>query len=88
MKRLGFEVFGRPQLAILSFRHPRADSFALLGKLYHKGWITGALVDPPALHLMLSPVHLEASTQYLADLEAALSEVGDASEAARSGYAS
>jgi glutamate/tyrosine decarboxylase-like PLP-dependent enzyme len=87
VKALGFEVFGKPQLGIISFRHPEADTFALLGKLHHKGWITGALVDPPALHLMLTPVHLEASTQYLADLEQALGEVGATRAEARSGYA-
>lgn len=88
VKRLGFAVFGQPQLGIVSFRHPQADSFALLGKLHHRGWITGALVDPPALHLMLSPVHWAASDQYLADLEWALGEVGEAAGPARSGYAS
>ena len=60
---------------------------ALLGKLHHKGWITGALVDPPALHLMLTPVHLQASEVYLADLEAALTEVGGSATTAKSVYA-
>jgi sphinganine-1-phosphate aldolase len=87
VKRLGFDVFGQPKLGIVSFKHPKADSFALLGKLHHKGWITGALVDPPALHLMLSPVHLEASELYLRDLEAALIEVGDSTGAAEPAYA-
>lgn len=87
VKRLGFDVFGKPQLGIIAFRHPQADTFALLGKLHHKGWITGALIDPPALHLMLTPVHLKASEVYLADLEAALAEVGGASSAAKGVYA-
>ena len=47
VKRLGFDVFGAPQLGIVSrSRIRQADMFALLGKLHHKGWITGALVDP------------------------------------------
>lgn len=86
VKRLGFEVLGAPQLGIVSFRHPTADVFALLGKLHHRGWITGVNLDPKALHLMLSPIHLEASEVYLADLEAVLAEVGDNAGAVKSAY--
>jgi glutamate/tyrosine decarboxylase-like PLP-dependent enzyme len=85
---LGFEVLGAPQLGIVSFAHPKADAFALLGKLHQRGWITGANLDPKALHLMLSPVHLEASATYLADLEAALSEAGEGPGTVRGAYAS
>lgn len=84
--RLGFEVLGQPQLGIVSFRHPTADVFALLAKLHQRGWITGVNIEPKALHLMLSPVHLQASATYLADLEWALSEAGDKSAAAQSHY--
>lgn len=87
VKRLGFVVLGKPQLGIVSFAHPKADSFALLAKLHQRGWITGALVDPKALHLMLSPVHLEAGDIYLADLEQALSEVGGELGEVRGAYA-
>ncbi len=86
--RLGFEVLGAPPLGVVSFTHPKADVFALLGKLQQRGWITAANLEPKALHLMLSPVHLEASDVYIADLEAALNEVGDSAAAARPGYAS
>ena len=85
--RLGFEMLGRPQLGIVAFAHPKADTFALLGKLHHKGWITGALVEPKALHLMLTPIHLEASATYLRDLEAALGETDGAEGPVRSAYA-
>lgn len=82
--RLGFRVLGRPQLGIVSFAHDEADVFALLGKLHHKGWITAANIDPKALHLMLSPVHLKAADTYLNDLEEALREgAGKAAQAPR-----
>jgi len=84
---LGFNVFGRPQLGILAFAHPRADAFALLGKLHERGWVTGALVEPKALHVMLTPVHLEAGKAYLDDLETALGEVGETVAAAKGVYA-
>lgn len=86
VQRLGFKVLGKPQLGIIAFTHDTADTFALLGKLHARGWITAALVDPKALHLMLSPVHLSAADVYLADLEAALGEVGGSSGAIASTY--
>jgi len=86
VKALGFEVLGAPQLGILAFNHPEADAFQLLGKLHQKGWITGALLEPKALHLMLTPVHLEAGKRYLRDLEAALGETGAAAGPVKGAY--
>jgi glutamate/tyrosine decarboxylase-like PLP-dependent enzyme len=87
VKRLGFSVLGKPQLGIISFVHESADTFALLSKLHQRGWITAALVDPKALHLMLSPVHRQAADVYLADLEAALKEIDGATAGTASTYA-
>lgn len=87
VKRLGFVVHGAPQLGIVAFSHPNADAFALLANLHQRGWITGALLEPKALHLMLTPVHLEAGAAYLADLEAALGEAGNVAALAPSTYA-
>ena len=83
VKTLGFSVLGAPQLGILAFTHPEANAFALLGKLHQRGWVSGALLEPQALHLMLSPVHLEASESYLADLKAALGTESVAGSAPR-----
>src|SRR5262245_16447168 len=80
VKRLGFCVLGKPQLGIVSFTHDQADVFALLGQLHQRGWMTAALVEPKALHMMLSPVHLEASELYLSDLAAALEGQGGSAE--------
>ncbi|MGE0597750.1 MAG: aspartate aminotransferase family protein, partial [Hyphomonadaceae bacterium] len=74
VKRLGFRVLGRPQLGIVSFTHDEADVFAILRGLFAKGWVTAANVDPPSLHLMLSPKHAEVADDYLRDLEAAMRE--------------
>jgi glutamate/tyrosine decarboxylase-like PLP-dependent enzyme len=80
VKRLGFRVLGAPQLGIVSFTHDQADVFGLLGRLHQRGWMTAALVEPKALHMMLSPVHLEASELYLSDLAAALEGQGGSAE--------
>jgi sphinganine-1-phosphate aldolase len=81
VKRLGFRVLGQPQLGIVAFTHDSADYLDLLRKLHKSGWVTAALTDPPALHLMLSPVHAQVADQYLSDLEAALHAGGGASAA-------
>jgi len=72
--KLGFRVLGRPQLGIVSFTHDSVDPLALYAKMHHRGWFTAALLEPKALHLMLSPKHNEVADQYLADLEASLNE--------------
>jgi sphinganine-1-phosphate aldolase len=71
-RALGFEILGRPQLGIIAFHHPKADSMALWGRLRERGWFTSVATEPPALHLMLSPFHLQVVDTYLADLTWAL----------------
>lgn len=78
VSQLGFKVLGEPQLGIVAFSHPDLDVFAIYKQLYNKGWFTSLTTDPKALHLMLSPFHLEVTDIYLADLR-------DAVEAVRSG---
>ncbi|MBL8547410.1 MAG: aspartate aminotransferase family protein [Hyphomonadaceae bacterium] len=77
VKRLGFQIFGKPQLGIVSFAHPDVDALRIYAQMHKRGWFTAALVEPRALHLMLSPKHNEVAGEYLADLEAALREVTD-----------
>ncbi len=85
--RLGFRVLGRPQLGIVSFTHDSADCFAVLRAMYAKGWVTAANIDPPALHLMLSPKHAEVAEMYLTDLEAAMKDGAGANPMPAPGYA-
>ncbi|MBS0385675.1 MAG: aspartate aminotransferase family protein [Proteobacteria bacterium] len=74
VRNLGFHVLGRPQLGIVSFMHDEADCLALLGKMYQRGWVSAGLLEPRALHVMLSPAHREFADKYLADLAAVLAE--------------
>lgn len=88
VEKLGFQVLGKPQLGIISFAHEEADALALYAKMHQRGWFTAALIDPKALHLMLSPKHNDVAHEYLADLEAALAEVlGGATEQMTARYA-
>ena len=74
VRDLGFRVLGRPQLGIAAFTHDEADCLSLLGKMYQRGWVSAGLLEPRALHVMLSPAHREFADTYLADLAAALAE--------------
>lgn len=74
VRDLGFRVIGRPQLGIAAFTHDEADCLSLLGKMYQRGWVSAGLLEPRALHVMLSPAHREFADTYLADLAAALAE--------------
>ncbi|MBI3438226.1 MAG: aspartate aminotransferase family protein [Proteobacteria bacterium] len=74
VRKLGFRVLGAPKLGIVAFTHDEADSLSLLAKMYQRGWVTAGLMEPRALHVMLSPAHREFADKYLADLAAALAE--------------
>ncbi len=75
VKKLGFEVLGKPQLGIVSFSHPEIDALRIYAQMHKRGWFTAALVEPRALHLMLSPKHNEVAHEYLADLAASVGAV-------------
>jgi sphinganine-1-phosphate aldolase len=74
VRDLGFRVLGAPLLGIAAFTHDEADCLSLLGKMYQRGWVSAGLLEPRALHVMLSPAHREFTESYLADLAAALAE--------------
>lgn len=75
VQELGFEVLGQPQLGIVAFGHSEVDVFAVYKRMYKRGWFTSLTTAPKALHLMLSPFHLQVTTTYLDDLKASLAEV-------------
>lgn len=85
--KLGFRVLGRPQLGIVSFTHDSVDCFAVLRAMYAKGWVTAANIEPPSLHLMLSPKHAEVAEIYLADLAASMHDAAGDAPMPAPGYA-
>jgi glutamate/tyrosine decarboxylase-like PLP-dependent enzyme len=72
---LGFRVLGAPQLGIMAFTHDEVDCMAVWGKLFERGWFTSVTTEPPSLHLMLSPFHLQVADTYVADLTWAVEQV-------------
>ncbi len=77
---LGFQVLGSPKLGIIAYAHPEIDVFATYLQMYQRGWFTSLTTEPKALHLMLSPFHVDVTDTYLKDLK-------DSLEAVRSGGA-
>ncbi len=75
IRRLGLEIWGRPELSILSYGSRDLDIFAVADRLAERGWFVGRLVDPPGIHLMLNLTHEAAVDAYLGDLAAAVETV-------------
>lgn len=88
VKKLGFRVLGQPQLGIIAFTHDSVSPMNIYVQMYKRGWFTATLLDPPALHLMLSPKHNEVAHEYLADLKAALASASEGADGKAAGYAS
>jgi glutamate/tyrosine decarboxylase-like PLP-dependent enzyme len=72
LAQMGFEILGDPKLGLIAFRHPDYDPYALWGKLIECGWFTSITVEPPSLHLMISPLHAEVVDEYLDALRAGM----------------
>jgi hypothetical protein len=72
----------------MAFYHPEYDSFALLGQMMKRGWITAVTTEPKSLHLMLSPFHATVQDLYLEDLEASMADItaGDDSSVKEARY--
>ncbi|MBA4794385.1 MAG: aspartate aminotransferase family protein [Phenylobacterium sp.] len=81
----GWRVLGEPLLGITAFTREDLNPFAVLKKLFERGWVTSAVTEPRGLHLMLSPVHLAVADRYLEDLawasDAARADGGKPAEA-------
>ena len=73
---MGFKILGDPKLSLIAFDHPDFAAVQLWTKLYSRGWVTSITMEPPSLHLMLSPKHAEVADTYLADLQWAMDEIG------------
>ena len=72
--RLGFEVWGRPQLSIMAYGSRELDIAQVADRLSTRGWFVGRLVEPPGIHLMLNLTHEPIVGDYLGDLEWAARE--------------
>ena len=82
VRGLGFEVWGKPQLSILTYGSTRDDIYAVADRLGERGWFVGRLAEPRGIHLMLNLTHEPVVADYLADLAAARDQARTAPKSA------
>ena len=74
----GLETYGEPNLSIMLFGGAEVDPYALYGRMLRRGWFSGLVTEPRAIHLMLAPSHAEVAPAYLSDLAECVREVTSA----------
>jgi sphinganine-1-phosphate aldolase len=84
----GLSVLGNPDAYLVSFSAAKVDIMAVSEGMLARGWLTGHLTRPQAIHLFLDRHNATAIPEYLSDLGETLSEVerglwaGDAADTA------
>ncbi len=83
------EIVGEPSGPLLAYRSrdPEVDIFAVGDQMEKRGWHIDRLQMPDALHAMVTPIHGAVSSDYLADLAAAVETVRAHPELAETGSA-
>jgi len=68
-------TYGDPRLGLFLFGSETLDPFQVYGRMLARGWFSGVVTEPRAIHQMLSPAHAGVVDEYLADLQEAVVEV-------------
>ena len=68
-------TYGEPMLGLFLFGSETLDSFQIYARMLSRGWFSGIVTEPRAIHQMLSPAHADVADDYLKDLETAVAEV-------------
>jgi glutamate/tyrosine decarboxylase-like PLP-dependent enzyme len=71
----GLRMLGDPELNIVSYTSDVLDIYAVADMLGRHGWLVGCNRRPPAIQLMLTPVHGESMDEYLRNLDTAVNTV-------------
>jgi sphinganine-1-phosphate aldolase len=72
------ELVGDPIGPVLAMTSTSVSMSAVGDAMDDRGWHLNRLVEPPGLHLMLSPAHASVLDDLLADLRAAVADPGEA----------
>ncbi len=73
----GIDIVGDPIGPVLATRSDTLDLYAVGDVLDDRGWHVNRNVDPPGLHVMLSPAHAHVVDQLVADLADAVRHHGE-----------
>ena len=83
----GLEIYGEPEVGVFTFGAQGFDIFAVADGLDELGWFTNRCTEPPGIHLMLTPNHLNIVQEYLGDLSAVVKQVKAGKITSRTGRA-
>ncbi|WP_256561130.1 pyridoxal phosphate-dependent decarboxylase family protein [Pyxidicoccus xibeiensis] len=64
----GLKLLGAPRLSVFAFSSDTLDVYALGDAMEARGWKLDRQMQPPALHLMVTPAHAKVVEPFLADL--------------------
>ena len=70
-------VVGEPAASLVAFGSDRVDIGAVGDVMDDRGWCLDRQKDPDALHMMISPRHLQVADVFLADLREAVERHGE-----------
>lgn len=71
----GLHVWGHPDLSITSFGSETVDICAVAERMQTRGWLSGLVREPRAMHIMMSLLHESGQAEYLDQLRTAVAEV-------------
>ena len=71
----GIRVLGNPDAYLIAFSSDTADIMALSEGMLSKGWLTGHLTRPKAIHLFLDRENVTSISEFLEDLSDTIVEV-------------
>ncbi len=66
----GLEILGKPEMSVFAFgsSNPALDIFRVADELEKRKWNLDCLMDPPAIHMVITPVHGPVAGEFLKDL--------------------
>ncbi len=76
----GMRVIGEPIMSVFAFTSDSVDPFGIADRMEQRGWCLDRQNDPDAMHMMVSPRHLDVVDEFLADLREAAANGGESSD--------
>ena len=71
----GLYVLGRPDAYLVAFTAENLDIMAISAGMEHRGWVSGHLTKPLAIHLFLDRNNANSVPEYISDLQDIIKEV-------------
>jgi glutamate/tyrosine decarboxylase-like PLP-dependent enzyme len=71
----GLQIFGDPELGIITFGSKEIDIFAVAEAMNDRKWFIARTTEPPGIHLVISPVNEPFINAFLDDLAQTVARV-------------